>query len=42
MHSLHKLVKLDLVRGLPLYGFKKVVCVVHVLEVSKYILPSNP
>jgi len=35
MHTLDKLAKCDLVRGLPPYNYGKDVCVVHVLSAKK-------
>ena len=36
MHTPHKLVKHDLVKGYSLTNMRKTMCVVHVLEISQY------
>jgi len=44
IHTLHKLIKHDLVRGLPSHKYEKNhVCKIamHVLGLSKYMHPSN-
>ena len=41
MHALYKLVKHYLVGGLPFRNMRTILCVVLVLEVSKYMLSST-